>query len=157
MRDGVLIGTRPSINLAVAQLAAPSVVRIGQDHMNLATYRDGLRAQLRAVYPRLDLVSTLTEGDAAAYRKLLRGTTRVECMPNGVPDTAGLRARAGREGRRRRRAGHAAEGVRPAAAGVGEGRRATHPDWELRIFGDGRLAPKLRKQIDGSGSATAPA
>src|SRR5688572_13918182 len=68
VREGVLIGTRPGINLAVAHLTAPSVVRIGQDHMNLATYRDGLRAQLKAVYPRLDLVSTLTEGDAEDYR-----------------------------------------------------------------------------------------
>ena len=121
VRDGVLIGTRPSINLAVAHLTAPSVVRIGQDHMNLATYRDGLRAQLKAVYPRLDLVSTLTEGDAEDYRRLLRGKTRVECMPNGVADTAGLRAPLDNKVVIAAGPGHAAEGVRPAAAGMGEG------------------------------------
>lgn len=147
VRDGVLIGTRPSINLVVAHLTAPSVVRIGQDHMNLATYRDGLRAQLEAVYPRLDLVSTLTEGDAEDYRKLLCGKTRVECMPNGVADTAGLRAPLDAKvviaaGRVTPQKGF--DRLLPVWATVVE----DYPDWELRIFGEGVSAPKLRKQID---------
>jgi glycosyltransferase involved in cell wall biosynthesis len=146
VRDGVLIGTRPSINLAVAHLTAPSVVRIGQDHMNLATYRDGLRAQLKAVYPRLDLVSTLTEGDAEDYRKLLRGKTRVECMPNGVADTAGLRAALDAKvviaaGRITPQKGF--DRLLPAWAKVVR----DHPDWELKIFGDGVSTKRLRKQI----------
>jgi glycosyltransferase involved in cell wall biosynthesis len=146
VRDGVLIGTRPSINLAVAHLTAPSVVRIGQDHMNLATYRDGLRAQLKAVYPRLDLVSTLTEGDAEDYRKLLRGKTRVECMPNGVADTAGLRAALDAKvvvaaGRITPQKGF--DRLLPAWAKVVR----DHPDWELKIFGDGVSTTALRKQI----------
>jgi glycosyltransferase involved in cell wall biosynthesis len=147
VRGGVLIGTRPSINLVVAHLTAPSVVRIGQDHMNLATYRDGLRAQLKAVYPRLDLVSTLTEGDAEDYRRLLRGRTRVECMPNGVADTAGLRAPLDNKvviaaGRVTPQKGF--DRLLPVWAKVVE----DHPDWELRIFGEGVSAPKLRKQIE---------
>jgi len=146
VRDGVLIGTRPSINLAVAHLTAPSVVRIGQDHMNLATYRDGLRAQLQAVYPRLDLVSTLTEGDAEDYRRLLGGKTRVECMPNGVADTAGLRAALDNKvviaaGRVTPQKGF--DRLLPVWAKLVE----DHPDWELRIFGEGVSADKLRTQI----------
>jgi glycosyltransferase involved in cell wall biosynthesis len=147
VRGGVLIGTRPSINLAVAHLAPPSVVRVGQDHMNLATYRDGLRAQLKAVYPRLDLVSTLTEGDAEDYRKLLRGKTRVECMPNGVADTAGLRAELDAKvviaaGRVTPQKGF--DRLLPAWAEVVR----EHPDWELRIFGNGSSKKRLRKQIE---------
>ena len=46
--------------------------------MNLASYRGGLRNQIRAVYPRLDIVSTLTEGDAEASRKLLERGHAVE-------------------------------------------------------------------------------
>jgi glycosyltransferase involved in cell wall biosynthesis len=146
VHDGVLIGTRPSINLAVAHLAAPSVVRVGQDHMNLATYTDALRAQIRAVYPRLDLVSTLTEGDARAYRRALRGRTRVECMPNGVPDTGGHRAALDAKvvvaaGRVTPQKGF--DRLLPAWAEVVR----DHPDWELRIFGDGPSTNKLRKQI----------
>ena len=82
VRDGVLVGTRPAINLAVAQLVAPSVVRVGQDHLNLSAYEPALRAQMRRAYPRLDLLTALTEDDAAGYRLLLGGRTRVERMPN---------------------------------------------------------------------------
>jgi hypothetical protein len=36
-------------------------VRVGQDHLNLDSYHPALRAQMRAAYPRLDLVSALTD------------------------------------------------------------------------------------------------
>jgi glycosyltransferase involved in cell wall biosynthesis len=146
-RDGVLIGTRPSINVALARLAAPSVVRIGQDHMNYATYNDALKAQIRAVYPRLDLVSTLTEGDATAYRKALRDRTRVECVPNGVPDVGGVRASLDDKvvvaaGRLTRQKGF--DRLLPAWASIAD----RHPDWELRIFGDGGKMGALRRQVE---------
>jgi glycosyltransferase involved in cell wall biosynthesis len=147
VHDGVLIGTRPSINVAVARLAAPSVVRVGQDHMNYATYSEPLKRQIRAVYPRLDLVSTLTEGDAAAYRKALRGRTRVECMPNGVPDVGSLRATLGDKvvvaaGRLTRQKGF--DRLLPAWAKIAP----EHSDWELRIFGDGAKMGALQRQIE---------
>ncbi len=147
VRDGVLIGTRPSINVAVARLAAPSVVRIGQDHMNLATYNDRLKAQIRAVYPRLDLVSTLTEGDAAAYRRALRGRTRVECMPNGVANVGAVRAPLDDKvvvaaGRLTRQKGF--DRLLPAWARIA----GEHPDWELRIFGDGGKMGALQRQVE---------
>jgi glycosyltransferase involved in cell wall biosynthesis len=147
VRDGVLIGTRPSINVAIARLAAPSVVRVGQDHMNYASYGDPLRAQIRAVYPRLDLVTTLTEGDASAYRRALRDRTRVECMPNGVPDTGGHRAALDNKvvvaaGRVTRQKGF--DRLLPAWKQA----VAEHPDWELRIWGDGHKQRALRRQIE---------
>ena len=146
-RDGVLIGTRPSINVAIARLAAPSVVRIGQDHMNYATYSDALKAQIRAVYPRLDLVTTLTEGDATAYRKALRDRTRVECVPNGVPDVGGVRAPLDDKvvvaaGRLARQKGF--DRLLPVWAEVIE----QHPGWQLRIFGSGGEKDSLQRQIE---------
>ena len=92
-------------------------------------------------------MSTLTEGDAEDYRRLLRGKTRVECMPNGVADTAGLRAALDNKvviaaGRVTPQKGF--DRLLPAWAKVVE----DHPDWELRIFGEGVSAPKLRKQIE---------
>ena len=41
VRGGVLIGTRPGLNLAIARHADPSAIRIGQDHMNTEGYRPG--------------------------------------------------------------------------------------------------------------------
>jgi glycosyltransferase involved in cell wall biosynthesis len=146
VRDGVLIGTRPSINLAVALLASPSVVRVGQDHMNLASYNNALRNQIASFYPRLDIVSTLTPGDAEAYQRHLGGATRVECMPNGVPDTGGHRAAldekvvvaAGRVGRQK----GFDRLLRAWARLIGD-----HPGWQLKIFGSGVDVKALRRQI----------
>ena len=146
VRDGVLVGTRPSINLAVALLASPSVVRVGQDHMNLASYNTALRNQIASIYPRLDMVSTLTEGDAEDYRRHLGGGTRVECMPNGVPDVGGHRAAldekvvvaAGRLGRQK----GFDRLLRSWARVVGD-----HPGWRLKIFGSGVDMKPLRRQI----------
>lgn len=147
VRDGVLIGTRPAINLAIAQLVAPSVVRVGQDHLNLDSYIPALRAQIRAAYPRLDVVSALTEGDAEAYRALLGGRTRVECMPNGV--SAGERSLAPLDakvvvaaGRITRQKGF--DRLLPAWEEVAH----RHPDWELRIFGSGKAQKRLRRQAE---------
>jgi glycosyltransferase involved in cell wall biosynthesis len=155
LRDGVVIGTRPSINLAIAHVVSPSVVRVGQDHMNLGTYNDGLKAQIRAAYPKLDLVTTLTEGDAEAYRAHLgRGGsgTRVECMPNGVPDLGGARAAldekvvvaAGRMGPQK-----GFDRLLPVWAKLAP----QHPDWELRIWGGGKGIGKLRRQAEELGVA----
>jgi glycosyltransferase involved in cell wall biosynthesis len=134
--DGVLVGTRPGINLAIARLARPTVARVGQDHMNLGGYRPGLVAALAEHYPRLDLVTALVEPTAEGYRKMLGTTTRVECVPNAAPDAGAHRA--GLEERV------------IASAGTLDGRKgfdrlirawaliaAQHPDWRLDIFGDG--------------------
>jgi glycosyltransferase involved in cell wall biosynthesis len=147
VRDGILIGTRPAINLAIAQLVAPSVVRVGQDHLNLDSYHPALRAQMRAAYPRLDLVSALTEDTAEAYRALLGGGTRVACMPNGVSGIGGRRAALDAKvvvaaGRVTRQKGF--DRLLPAWAEVVK----RHPDWELRIFGSGNAAKKLRRQAN---------
>jgi glycosyltransferase involved in cell wall biosynthesis len=145
LRDGIVIGTRPAINLAIAEVVSPSVVRVGQDHMNLRTYNDGLKGQIRALYPRLDLVSTLTERDAEDYRAHLGPGTRVVCMPNGVPDLGGRRASldakvvvaAGRVGPQK-----GFDRLLPVWAKLAP----EHPDWELRIFGGGKGIRKLRRQ-----------
>jgi glycosyltransferase involved in cell wall biosynthesis len=152
LRDGVVIGTRPAINLAIAHVVSPSVVRVGQDHMNLASYNPGLKAQMRAVYPKLDVVSTLTEGDAEAYRAHLGTGTRVECMPNGVPDLGGRRAAldnkvvvaAGRMGPQK-----GFDRLLPVWARIAP----EHPDWELRIWGGGKGIGKLRRQAEELGIA----
>src|SRR4051794_39217489 len=152
LRDGVVIGTRPAINLAIAHVVSPSVVRVGQDHMNLGTYNPGLKAQIRAAYPKLDVVSTLTEGDAEAYRAHLGAGTRVECMPNGVPDLGGRRAALDRKvvvaaGRMGSQKGF--DRLLPVWAQIAP----EHPDWELRIWGGGKGIGKLRRQAEELGIA----
>jgi len=149
-RDGVLVGTRPGVNLAMARHARRRVIRIGQDHMNLDGYPPGLLSAIADRYPRLDAVTALTEGTAAGYRKLLGSGTRVACIPNPAPPEPGRRA---------------ALDSRIVAAAGGLTRRKgfdrllkawarlapDHPDWRLRIFGNGPARDELEQVIDDLG------
>ncbi len=146
LRDGVLIGTRPGLNLAIARHARRQVIRIGQDHLNLE-YPPVLLRALAESYPRLDAVTALTEGTAAGYRELLGPGARVECIPNAAPANPGRRADP--------------ESRIVAAAGSLSRRKGfdrlleawarlapSHPDWRLRIFGDGPDRAALEQLID---------
>src|SRR5215218_4283948 len=64
VHDGVIVGTRPALNLALARFGRRDVVRVAQDHMNLRSYEPPLRRSIARTYPRLDAVVCLTERDA---------------------------------------------------------------------------------------------
>ncbi len=149
VRDGVLVGTRPAINLAIAQLVRPNVVRVGQDHMNLATYNPRLRKSMARWYPRLDALVTLTAGDAREYTAFLKGRTRILDIPNGVPDLGGHRATLDSKvvisaGRIARQKGY--DRLLPVWARVA----AQRPDWRLEIYGAGppELEQALERQLE---------
>jgi glycosyltransferase involved in cell wall biosynthesis len=112
--------------------------------------------QIRSAYPRLSLVTSLTEGDAAAYRKLLGDGARVECVPNGVPVSG--RPRATPEAKVVVAAGRLSKQKGfDRLCGSGPGVVERHPDWELRIYGEGRARRKLERIIARLGIGTAPA
>ncbi|MGC0342886.1 glycosyltransferase family 4 protein [Streptomyces sp. SLBN-8D4] len=142
-----VIGTRPGLNVHLAGQAPPQVARIGQEHLTLDNHSPRLRTALRRAYRGLDVLTTVTEADAAAYRRRMRlPGVRVEALPNSVPDP-----------------------VLPAADGsakvvVAAGRlvpvkrydllveafaavAARHPDWQLRIYGKGEEQDRLRRLI----------
>ncbi|MER6288687.1 glycosyltransferase family 4 protein [Streptomyces sviceus] len=142
-----VIGTRPGLNVHLAGQAPPQVARIGQEHLTLDNHSPRLRTALRRAYRGLDVLTTVTEADAAAYRRRMRlPGVRVEALPNSVPDP-----------------------VLPAADGsakvvVAAGRlvpvkrydllveafaavAAEHPDWQLRIYGKGEEQDRLRRLI----------
>ncbi|MGW2638180.1 glycosyltransferase family 4 protein [Streptomyces sp. NPDC001348] len=143
----VVIGTRPGLNVHLALQTPRHVARIGQEHLTLDHHPPRLRSSLRRAYPRLDVLTTVTEADAAAYRRKMRlPGVRIENLPNSVPDP-----------------------VLPAADGSGKvivaaGRlvpvkrydllieafaavAAEHPDWQLRIYGKGKQHDRLRRLI----------
>jgi glycosyltransferase involved in cell wall biosynthesis len=137
MRGGVLVGTRPSLNLLALDLAAPGVATVGQEHMHLARHSQRMRAVIARRYPGLDALVTLTAHDRDAYRSRLRGgPTRVVAIPNAVP---GMSAAPGG------RSEPVVLGVGRLSAQKGFGRlirafapvAAAHPEWRLRICGDG--------------------
>jgi glycosyltransferase involved in cell wall biosynthesis len=144
--DGVLIGTRAGLNLAIARFARPSVIRVGQEHLNMTKYGEEIRRAFRRYYPRLDAYSVLTQADAAAFSELLDGATRIVCNANGVSDLGGVRS--SNESNIIVAAGRLVpqkgfDRLIPAWAKVAQ----KYPDWELRIFGAGKLRERLDDQI----------
>ncbi|PRX04414.1 UNVERIFIED_ORG: glycosyltransferase involved in cell wall biosynthesis [Actinomadura viridilutea] len=149
----VLIGTRPSLNLLAAELGGRGAVTIGQDHMNLPSYRPGLRREIARAYRRLTAVTVLTEASRDDYRAVLAGApTRVVRIPNALPDLpGGPSPRTDRvilaAGRLTRQKGFdlLLRAYAPLAA--------ERPDWTLRIFGAGPMRDALRETIAERGLA----
>jgi glycosyltransferase involved in cell wall biosynthesis len=149
-RDGVLISTRPALNLLSAWFGPRRLTRIGQDHMNFGSYKPGLQAQIVRAYPRLDAVTVLTHADLASYRAAVGDTVNLTRIPNGIPPREstpeGERAKvvvaAGRLGRQK-----GFDLLIEAWVRVHE----RHPDWQLHIFGEGKLRRSLAEQIAGHG------
>ncbi|WP_314173073.1 glycosyltransferase family 4 protein [Streptomyces winkii] len=144
----VVIGTRPGLNAHIARQTRRGPVRLGQEHLTLATHPARLKLMLRDTYPRLDAVTTVTEADARDYRRILRlPGVRVEALPNSVPEP-GLRAADG-SGKWVVAAGRLAPAKRydVLIRAFGEA-VAERPDWGLRIYGNGRERERLRSLID---------
>ncbi|WP_369208284.1 glycosyltransferase family 4 protein [Streptomyces sp. PU-14G] len=144
----VVVGTRPGLNVHVARQTRRGPVRLGQEHLTLATHSARMKRLLRRTYPRLDAVTTVTEADARDYRSTLRlPGVRVESLPNSVPEPDVAPA----DGSRKWvvAAGRLAPAKRydVLIRAFGEVVRE-RPDWGLRIYGHGREANKLRKLID---------
>ncbi|SMQ21526.1 Glycosyltransferase involved in cell wall bisynthesis [Streptomyces sp. Ag82_O1-12] len=144
----VVIGTRPGLNVHIARQAPQHVLRVGQEHLTLDNHSPRLRTALRRAYRHLDVITTVTEADAAAYRrKMWLPGVHVEALPNSVPDpalppadsTAKVVIAAGRLVPVKRY-DLLIEAFAPVAA--------AHPDWQLRIYGKGEEQPRLRELIE---------
>ena len=145
-RSGFLIGTRPGVNLMLARLRAPGLTTIGLEQMNLSKHNKALRKSMRAHYPHLDALVVLTEQDREAYRKLLDGGVPLHRIPNTVRPLPGAKADLAAKtvyaaGRFRYQKGF--DLLIPAWA---ETARA-HPDWRLRLRGQGHLRERLEGLI----------
>jgi glycosyltransferase involved in cell wall biosynthesis len=147
-REGVLISTRPALNLVSISVAPPSLVKVGQEHLNFAHHAPRVRRAIKRHYPRLDGLVTLTERDRDRYRRALGDTTRLAAIPNAAPDFGGIRSdgRAKRViavGRLTRQKGFAR--LIRAFAQVA----ADRPDWDLVICGEGPRRAHLERVISG--------
>nr|WP_272927236.1 glycosyltransferase [Streptomyces sp. SID4926] len=143
-----VIATRPLLNGYLARHGSDRYLRIGQEHLTLASHEPGLRADQNSCLPHLDAFVTLTEADAAAYRTAVpEAADRVHAVPPGSPDlglTPSLRTSrtivaAGRlvPGKRYDRLVDAFAKLLPE-----------HPGWTLRIYGRGPEHAALRRRID---------
>ncbi|MER7506026.1 glycosyltransferase family 4 protein [Nonomuraea pusilla] len=149
LRDGVLVTTRPALNLISARRTPRSVIRVAQEHMNLSAYPETIRREIARHYGRFDCVAVLTRTNQAEYRRLLPDTPVVQ-IPNAVH-------KADQEHSRQVNPVVVAAGrlvpqkgfdlLIPAFAQV----VAERPEWRLRIFGTGPRRTQLAGLIEQHG------
>ncbi|MFI6316280.1 glycosyltransferase family 4 protein [Nonomuraea sp. NPDC050556] len=148
---GVLMATRPGLNLVMAQLTLPSVITIGQEHVAIATQPESIQAYIKWRYRRMDALVTLTKADLRDYRNTLpRKPRKLTRIPNAVPPMTGDQAKLDAKvvvavGRLTRIKGF------HRLITAWETVAAAHPDWKLRIFGAGPQEDNLRTQIAEAG------
>ncbi|WP_083502486.1 glycosyltransferase family 4 protein [Sphaerimonospora mesophila] len=143
---GILVTTRPALNLIAARCAPESVVRVAQEHMNLAAYPETVRQEIARYYGKFDAIAVLTATNQREYQRLLPDTKIVR-IPNAVDVVDG-------EPTRQENPVVIAAGrlvpqkgfdllIQAFAQVVGR-----HPEWRLRIFGSGPRRDRLRGLID---------
>jgi glycosyltransferase involved in cell wall biosynthesis len=147
LRSDVLVSTRPSLSLFVARFAPRGLATVAQEHTFVLSRPPAMQEAIKALYPRLDAVVTLTPAHHDDMERLLDGArTQLEVIPNSV-DVVGA-PQSAQENPWLVVAGRLVPGkqfnhlIRAFAL---VSRR--HPDWKLRIFGSGVSAPRLQQLI----------
>lgn len=132
-----VIATRPILNGYLARYGDPRYLRIGQEHLTFDMHTDQLREDQNQALVQLDAFVTVSEGDAARYRTALPGiSTRILCIPNGVPTTDVEPSRG--DSRTIVAAGRLVEIKRYDRLLDAFAKLAPRfPDWQLRIYGRG--------------------
>ncbi|MDP4509980.1 glycosyltransferase family 4 protein [Nonomuraea turcica] len=146
LRDGILVTTRPALNLISARRTPKSVIRVAQEHMNLSAYPDTIRREIARHYGRLDAITVLTGTNRLEYQRLLPATPIVQ-IPNAVHRVDQTRSRQANPvvvaaGRLVPQKGF--DLLIAAFAQV----VAEHPDWRLRIFGTGPRKSQLSGLVE---------
>lgn len=151
LETGVLMGTRPGLNLAMAQLANPNVITVAQEHVGLTNKPDSLQELIKWRYRRFDALVTLTKADLRDYRETLpKRPKKLTRIPNAVPPMTGDMAKLDAKlviavGRLTRLKGF------HRLITAWEQITQVHPDWKLRIFGAGPQEDNLRTQVAEAG------
>ncbi|MFF4525513.1 glycosyltransferase family 4 protein [Streptomyces bluensis] len=144
----VVIATRPALVVFLAEHGARRYVRIGQEHLSYDNHVPGVRTAQNEAIRHLDAFVTVSAQDADDHRRHLSGLrTRITDIANAAPrpkaEPSDLRAplviAAGRLMPVKRY-----DLLVEAFAKV----VAAHPEWRLRIYGQGPERANLRAAID---------
>jgi glycosyltransferase involved in cell wall biosynthesis len=148
-RRGILLGTRPALNLMIATLRPPGFRLVGHEQMNLPAHAPAVQDEIARLYPRLDALVVLTSKEVGRYRRHTRVRPIVR-IPNSARELGGPPADLSETtvftaGRLRYQKGF--DMLIKAWREVAE----RHPGWRLRICGDGPLRDLLLERIEQHG------
>jgi len=153
----VVVSTRPEFAVAATRWSDPGSIVLHQEHLSFLPRPEPLRAALREVavgaggVRRIDALLALTEADHDRWRRYVDDpTVRTAVIPNPTPFEVGEAAPLTNKvviaaGRLTAQKGF----ERLVAAYVPLA--ASHPDWQLRIYGDGQQWRALNEQVDRAG------
>ena len=149
---GILIGTRPGVNLMIGRLRPPGWTAIGLEQVNITKRSRRIRRAIRQLYRYLDSLVVLTDSDMEAYGELLNGNVPLYKIPNTVRPLPGAKADLAAKtvyaaGRLRDQKGF--DLLIPAWAQVAP----KHPGWRLRLRGTGHHKKLLEGLIEKHGLA----
>lgn len=146
----VLVATTPPLTAAAAQLIPPDVVLIQQEH-HPSPFRHASGEPLMAFAPHTDAIVALTASTTAWLAESLGpNAPRLETIPNALPD--GYRPRS--------------SGSEPVIVMAGrlipekgfdqaiqafDAVADDHPEWTLKLFGDGSERSRLKRLVDSLG------
>ena len=148
---GIAIASRPGHIIQLADLALPGLITVGLEQMNLGSHAKNLRRAMIRRYRKLDALAVLTDQDGEAYRRAMNGTAPpMWRLPNTVraiePPRADLsKKRVFAAGRLTPQKGY--DFLVHAWAPVAR----KHPDWELKICGNGQSRSRLEARIEEEG------
>lgn len=147
----VVVATRPALVVLLAEHGTRRYLRIGQEHLSYAHHVPGVRVAQNGAIRHLDAFVTVSARDAADHRLHLPAVrTRITGIGNAAPRPkaepsaldAPLVVAAGRLVPVKRY-----DLLVEAFAKV----TAVHPEWRLRIYGQGPERTRLRAAVDALG------
>jgi glycosyltransferase involved in cell wall biosynthesis len=144
---GVVVTTRPAFAIAAVAACRRGARVLAQEHQHLSAHRPRLARAARRAFARADALVVLTERDREDYAAALGPRARVVRIPNALTELGPALASADAKvivaaGRLNRQKGfdlliRAFGLIAPA-----------HPDWTLRIHGNGPERRALERVID---------
>ena len=150
IQDGALITTIPSFNLIATQYVSHRVLKIGQEHKEHNIHSAKLQSKIKKGYSKLDILTCLTDNAANYYSGVFKNRKmKVVNIPNatkmGVSPSPLEAKQVIAIGRFVEDKGF--DNLILAFEKVVE----KHPDWKLKIFGDGELKNDIRALIHKKG------
>ena len=140
----VVIATRAGLIAYAGRFAPDRMIKIGQEHLTWLQQRKAMRKELPRHLRKLDAFVTITARDAENYRAHVRlPNTELTFIPNSVPAPSVPPS-------------HGRDKIVVAAGRLVQGKRydllirafaavaAERPDWQLRVYGQGKLRNDLR-------------